>query len=414
MFDYAKFQEENYIRPIAVPEKEELYHDINEIADSIGGFIGDRHQVSYELVREAERLLVNAISVFEKGYFDAAFYLLRESIEVGTTFIYLFDLPEERRVKELAAWRSSVEHFPMKGQMQKELDKFGEIYSNMKSCMPSFFGKLDATYKRLNKYVHKQGFRYLYIARWRLGNKGRKADQTLLRNFIKLTRDCIGLVAGLRLMIDPMPILQGEDEIDYRLGDVIGEPYSPRFLERYLGDGILDEYKRTSMYKDFRDDILSRERMSDVVYEFVREYHVGRSNIDAILSQTSLLSWHQLVILELIRRYSWIACVRMYRGLMTYFTDVRSNNTSPNFSSADFEKIEKGERKANVPFRQAYLTLFKVGDDDFFLEHNEELDFVQLQDLGNAGAYMARVLKARNEQFAEMLSKVSTNGAEDR
>ena len=99
---------------------------------------------------------------------------------------------------------------------------------------------------------------------------------------------------------------------------------------------------------------------------------------------------------------------------MTYFTDVRSNNTSPNFSSADFEKIEKGERKANVPFRQAYLTLFKVGDDDFFLEHNEELDFVQLQDLGNAGAYMARVLKARNEQLAEMLSKVSTNGAEDR
>ena len=71
MFDYAKFQEENYIRPIAVPEKKELYHDINEIADSIGGFIGDRHQVSYELVRESERLLVNAISVFETPLFFA-------------------------------------------------------------------------------------------------------------------------------------------------------------------------------------------------------------------------------------------------------------------------------------------------------------------------------------------------------
>lgn len=48
---------------------------------------------------ELVQLITNAISLFEKGYFDSAYYSLRQSLETALIMVYLSDLEGDKEKK---------------------------------------------------------------------------------------------------------------------------------------------------------------------------------------------------------------------------------------------------------------------------------------------------------------------------
>lgn len=64
----------------------------------------------------------------------------------------------------------------------------------------------------------------------------------------------------MRLAIDPFPILLMDEEILYRCFDSMTEPYSEEFVEKYIGETIISEYKNTDVYVGIYDSFVRDEK----------------------------------------------------------------------------------------------------------------------------------------------------------
>ena len=78
--------------------------------------------------------------------------------------------------------------------------------------MPEFFSDAKDLSAALNKYVHKQGLRHFYISRNHPMNQN-KSQEAFISDFQYYLEKCIGVVAVMRLAIDPFPVLLMDDEI---------------------------------------------------------------------------------------------------------------------------------------------------------------------------------------------------------
>ena len=150
------------IRTVKLSNKEQYYSDLMNIENSWSGRIDAN--LCNTFIMEAEQQLVNAIELFEMGYFDCAYYSLRSAVEVSTTMVYLSDLPEAEREKQLEAWKATLD-FPMETQMIRQLAKSGAVFADMLNKMADFFSGAKSLNAELNKFVHKQGLQHFYMAR---------------------------------------------------------------------------------------------------------------------------------------------------------------------------------------------------------------------------------------------------------
>ena len=122
---YVEWRKHQNIKPIKLPNKEQYYIDLMHIEHSWSGRIDVN--LCNTFIMEAEQQLVNAIELFEMGYFDCAYYSLRSAVEVSTTMVFLADLPETEREKQLEAWKATLD-FPMETQMIRQLAKSGALF----------------------------------------------------------------------------------------------------------------------------------------------------------------------------------------------------------------------------------------------------------------------------------------------
>lgn len=74
----------------------------------------DIWNIGNTFIMEAEQQLINAIELFEQGYFDCAYYSIRSAVDVSTTMVFLADMPDEERERFLDAWKDTKD-FPMQG-----------------------------------------------------------------------------------------------------------------------------------------------------------------------------------------------------------------------------------------------------------------------------------------------------------
>lgn len=132
---YIKWRSGENIRPLSLPHKEQYYSDLLNIEHSWSGRM-DVDMVN-TFIMEAEQQLINAMELFEQGYFDCAYYSLRSAVDISTTMVFLADMPEADREKYLSAWKSTSD-FPMQGQMIKQLSRKGDIFADMQEEMPGF------------------------------------------------------------------------------------------------------------------------------------------------------------------------------------------------------------------------------------------------------------------------------------
>lgn len=402
--DFEKVIEEESLRPIKVPGKESYFSDIREIAGSLAFFIGKKYAIAYELVRETEKMLINAVALFEKGYFDAAFYMLRQTLEICMTIAYFLELPDDEREKKFRDWKSSIADFPGTGSMRRILEKaeFSIDFKDFMSKMPSFFDEFKQTYSRLNKYTHKQGFRYFYTIRCRRVD-GAEMDKILLANFTDNLERCIGCALMFRLMIDPLPILRLDEEIEYRIADPIMFPLSPRVVQKYIGEQRLEEYRPTNLCCGFRKSILDNyERMTEATYTYVNMDHIDRKDIPKVLKQAHLLTLRQRVQLSLIAGFPQIAAIVSYDGLWHCFTDVKSNRTDVSESSEEYRQLRESGNWANQKFKGVFATVVRIKDDYYTLEHNEPLDPMTVIELGKFAQGLIDQIEAQESEAKKL------------
>ena len=76
-----------------------------------------------------------------------------------------------------------------------------------------------------------------------------------------------------------------------------------------------------------------------------------------------------------------IACscdkiVKIYamHGLLMYFTDRKTNRKKMSYSGLQFKGFSESAKLYNQQFDEAYISVFRVEDTDYYAEHNETLD----------------------------------------
>lgn len=92
-----------YLLPVTKDEKlARLNRYIAELAMSFTGRIDTDDYNTF--LQESIELLTNAIEIFCEGYFDAAFYLVRSSIEVSTVGVYFSDADGKEKDERKSSW----------------------------------------------------------------------------------------------------------------------------------------------------------------------------------------------------------------------------------------------------------------------------------------------------------------------
>jgi len=369
-FDFVAFKEAKNLQPIEVPDKERYYLDLMNIEQ---GWIG-RADALYanEFFQEAVQLIVNSIVLFEKGYFDCAYYSLRQSLEISTTIVYFVDNDDaDVRKDEITKWKS-LQRFPMHNQMHRELERRQNVFANMKDEMKNYFDNLEHVKQMLNKYVHKQGLDKFYVAR-ALSSKKEQDTSEMLKSFVQYLDKSIGAIAVYRLSIDPLPVLLMEEDIYRRTGQFMTGAFNEDFVAKYIGEQHIASYKKTELYKGNYDHFIKQEEMLPSVVDVVKNDYISRDRIEEIISQVHLLSYHERGAVAIVHINPKVAKVYCINGWHTYLTELRSKRTLMKWGSDDFEFAKQGKDLFNKPYDEAFLSAIKLWNEFFYLEHNEIL-----------------------------------------
>lgn len=386
---YIDWRRHENVKPIEFPNKEQYYHDLINIEHSWSGRIDGN--ICNTFIMEAEQQLINAIELFEQGYFDCAYYSLRSAVDMSTTMVFLDDIPDEDREKFMEAWKSTAD-FPMQGQMIKQLTRSGNVFVDMKSKMPEFFSSAKDLSSELNKYVHKQGLQHFYISRNHPFNQN-NSQESFIQTFEGYLSRCIGVVAVMRLAIDPFPILLKDEEILFRCFDSITDPYSDAFIEKYIGEATVDQYKKTELYCFTYDSFASDEKKNEATFNVMKHQYIDSGRLDEIFEQLHLLSKDDIISVLLVASCAKTVKVYSNRGLSMYFTDRNTKRTVMSWSGSDFKNFSEKENAINLPYDEAFISVFRFYDTPYFVEHNEILD---TEEIGRVVGFVAGALSKMN------------------
>ena len=379
MSKMMEWRKKQNIRSVEIPNKEKLYWALLNIEHSWSGRM-DLWNIGNTFIMESEQMLVNAIELFEMGYFDSAYYSLRSAVDISTTMVFLADMPSDEREQYFTLWKETKE-FPMQGQMVKMLSDKGDIFVNMKEKMPDFFMFANDLSAELNKYVHKQGFQHFYVSRNHFMNAKKPID-SFIETFEKYLKKCISVVAIMRLAIDAFPILLMDTNILYRCFDSMTEPYSDEFVNEYVGEKYISEYMNTEIYLNTYNSFLDEPLKNEATFDVMKHQYIATSQKDNIISQIQLLSGTDVIASFMAFSSDKIVKIYCHSGMQIYFTDRKSNRKSLNYSSLDIKTVEDKGISINNQYEEVFLSVFQFGEDTFTIEHNSVITENEYNEIG--------------------------------
>lgn len=358
-----------YVKPIELPNAEEYVMDIYNISQANTGFV---HAWDANLFfEEASQLLVNAIRLFQMGYFDCAFYSLRQSLELSIGTIFLTENPKKKE-----DWQSLKSGFES-NTMPKALKEKETSFKDMTEKMPAFFGKIRNTQKAIHKYVHKQGYASFYQVRRNtiLLKRNNIRIEDLVEDFEKYLKACIGAVAVYRLSIDALPVVLMNEEMLFRSGDFITAPYSEEFVNKYIGHDNIEAFKKTQIYIDFCASLSLNEKQNEVVFNLIHWQYYDRKRMDDYNAQLQLCTFTDRIAMCLFTISEKISQV-FVDSIHWYTSDVKSDNQSRGitFGSSYFEGLFSNySSDFNLPYHNVYLSRCLINGDYTYMEHNDTL-----------------------------------------
>lgn len=128
-FDFRK------VHPIKLPFAEKYIYDVDNIFYADTGLLDARQTNMF--FQEAGRMLINAINLFCDGYFDCAFYSLRQSFEISVTSLYLNE--NKSIIDKWNKKQSGFEQHTMVKSLKEQLEDYKELREGL---LKPYFEKL--------------------------------------------------------------------------------------------------------------------------------------------------------------------------------------------------------------------------------------------------------------------------------
>lgn len=346
----------NKLHKFNLPDVDEYIYAINNIQMATTGFINAME--SNKFFAEACQMIINAIRLYQDGYFDCAFYSLRQSIELSIGTIFLNANPDKYR-----NWNKLEKGFES-GNMARYLADNEPTFKEVREKLCDYFDNLHELKKQIDKYVHKQGYKSFHISFQRVcGDLLIQKEKALLKLFEKSLRACIGAVAIYRLIIDPMPLVLSDENLMMRSGDFITEPYSIKFITEYIGEDIVEKLKTTQTYSDIESWLLANEKQNPTTFTLIHYQGFNRADFLELSSQLHLCSFYDRIAVGLFICSTKISQVFL-DGIFWYWSEVKSNRIGgPVMGASYYEDLFKNfSGDCNLPYDNVFISRFTLLD----------------------------------------------------
>ncbi len=355
------------VNPIDFPQGDDYISDIELITMSDTGIVDA--QIANMTCNESCMMLINAIKLFQMGFFDCAFYSIRQTIELSISGIYLYN--DKRKLRD---WDKGAGGFE-KGHMAQLLRRDDASFSDVRGKLDSYFNKLRDTERIIDKYVHKQGLATFYTYNGQTPNYHQKHKAQLVRDFEKYLKDCIGAVAIYRLIIDPLPLLLTDQNIAMRAPDFITAPFGQSFINKYIDEKVIEAYKQTDIFKGYYEELSTYEKQNDAVYDLIHWQLIDRKQFDKYERQAHLLSIHDKLALIIAFVSQKVSNCYLMNGFSWYYTDTKSikKDNSIALGNSYYENLFTDERNYNLPFDNVFISRCCAFGETHYFEHNEPL-----------------------------------------
>ena len=137
----------NKLHKFDLSDANEYIYAINNIQMATTGFINAME--SNKFFAEACQMIINAIRLYQDGYFDCAFYSLRQSIELSIGTIFLNANPDKYK-----NWNKLEKGFES-GYMARYLADNEPTFKEVREKLCDYFAKLHEL-KKTNRQVRSQ------------------------------------------------------------------------------------------------------------------------------------------------------------------------------------------------------------------------------------------------------------------
>lgn len=342
-------------------------------------------------LNESVQLLINSIYLMEDGYFDCAFYSIRQSSENINNMLLIAS--DESKLK---MWENK-ERFPQNRQVLSTLKDINNKYKEIREKLSDFFGEYDELIAKSHKIIHKQGFDTFYKVRSTNldGIKFNKNDE--IEHFVKLIKYSICRMYIMFIILDPIGLILADERINRKFNfNPITDSINLTFIEQNCSYKIIDLLHETSFYKDLVNAFCDNEEMNDDTYSVVREQFFNIETLDNI--QKNLINYQEQFILSILQAGFEVS--NFHIGgitLLPYWTSIKSNYNRSGWSSDEYDKFAKCEAFNNT-YIGVYISRIQMFDDTLYLEHNEMFNESQIE-------LVQKIAQSLNEQYREIVRR---------
>lgn len=320
-------------------------------------------------IQEAIQLLKNSLILYKKGFFDCAFYSIRQSSEVMDSMLYLAKSPSEK----VYDWKSK-NYFPVDSKVRQQLEKISNDYKEIKSLLPDFFRHHEELIIKIHKIIHKQGFDTFYQLRTPINRKiTNYSQEDEIALFLETLKYTIGKLLILIVILDPMCLALADENVNGKINmNLMTEPIDTTFFENILGlSNIVSKIKSSNYYKDFVSYFGEKEEMLPATYSVIRDQFWNIEKLNEIESQFHMLSTDEKFMFNILKRGIKASLFYYAGGLGWYYTSNMSNLKEFSVNTIDFQNYTKSREAFNQKRKNVYISVIKQSKDDFlFIEHN--------------------------------------------
>lgn len=370
------FEQQN-IKSIIIENKLSFYIAFRNLdAATPGSFDSTLITISFEIVQ----LLINSIRLMELGYFDASFYSLRQAHELSWIYFLFADLDSEELRNNLWQKWKRQEYFPDVKGIREKLKKKGVVYGDFVQKMSEFFEDEEYTIKKLNKFVHKQGFHRFYISVNHPFSNGERLIK-IKEEYLNILNSIVSYIAINRLSCDPFPILFADPEILSRLDDQpMTIPYSENFIDEYIGDLLLQKYKQTEIYKSYYSFYIKMKKKPDSIVNII-QYNIirVRNEGEIINANLNLLKGNCLYATIIVLEISSAFRITI-DSLSTFYTDRKSDNEMFNYTN---EFVTIFPTCLNESWKEWLISCVNTNHRKIYIEHDFPMSEVEISRILN-------------------------------
>lgn len=265
-----------------------LYDYVEQLADSVSGLVSTPSFNQFLL--ESCQLLANTLDLIHQGYFDAAFYSVRQAGEVILIGTLFSNLEESERKAKNEKW-VSLDRFPSFSELSKMLRSKDIEYRDLLEQMPEIDKLISKLNKRANKYIHKQGHESFYTKPY---EEVPESTKHIREDFTDYFTTAVKVCAIFRLAVDPFPILLSDPECEFRFPDCMTIEFGQYFIDNCLGSDFVEHYIKTDFYRNWVNAIKSTfPQLKEATYNVSNLHYIDLSNIEDILDELDKLTLYE-------------------------------------------------------------------------------------------------------------------------